>query len=150
MKKYFKYLILLISLSVCSINLSFLLFPVPALQHAHAYCRISKQPTGELSDYVSSPDDMLQQEKFLISQSPPVTFNEVIYEDIENNRTGITADTPNSNIEYITNTQINTNTSTKEPTKQTTLSKNPQMARIQRDLNSPSASLRVRAIRALK
>ncbi|XP_014093561.2 microcephalin isoform X1 [Bactrocera oleae] len=111
---------------------------------------VEKHNLCELSDYVSSPDDMLQQEKFLISQSPPVTFNEVIYEDIENNRTGITADTPNSNIEYITNTQINTNTSTKEPTKQTTLSKNPQMARIQRDLNSPSASLRVRAIRALK
>ncbi|XP_039953021.1 uncharacterized protein LOC120769998 [Bactrocera tryoni] len=110
---------------------------------------VEKHNLRELSDYVSSPDAMPQREKLLISQSPPVTFNEVIYEDIENNPVEIAAGSPNSNIEHITNTQINTN-NTKETSKPTTFSKNPQMARIQRDLNSPSASLRVRAIRALK
>uniref|UniRef100_A0A0K8V0H1 Microcephalin n=1 Tax=Bactrocera latifrons TaxID=174628 RepID=A0A0K8V0H1_BACLA len=104
---------------------------------------------GELSDYVSSPDAMPQREKLLISQSPPETFNEVIYGDIENNPVEIAVGSPISNIEHITKTQITRN-NTKETSKQITFSKNPQMARIHRDLNSPSASLRVRAIRALK
>uniref|UniRef100_A0A0A1WJW7 Microcephalin n=1 Tax=Zeugodacus cucurbitae TaxID=28588 RepID=A0A0A1WJW7_ZEUCU len=114
---------------------------------------MEKHNLRKLSDYVSSPDAMRSQERLLISQLPPVTLNEVFYENIENNPIKPTADntiTAHSNIEHIINTQIHTNiTPTKEPAIQTTLSKNPQMARIQRDLNSPSASLRVRAIRAL-
>ncbi|XP_053966804.1 uncharacterized protein LOC128868574 [Anastrepha ludens] len=109
----------------------------------------------ELRDYVGSADTTRSQQNLFISQTPPVTLDEVVFDVTQNNPVAITSGTainPNTerNIKYQANCNNNEGSLAEETAATATSNQHPQMARIQRDLNSPSANARVRAIRALK
>ncbi|XP_017463558.1 PREDICTED: uncharacterized protein LOC108356973, partial [Rhagoletis zephyria] len=101
---------------------------------------------------------MRSQQKLLISETPPATFKEVVLESNQSNsvatssKTAINSEAKSSDSNIAPQASLNNveGTLTEEPTTPATTNQNPQMARIQRDLNSPSATVRVRAMRALK
>ncbi|XP_012154800.1 uncharacterized protein LOC101449922 isoform X2 [Ceratitis capitata] len=107
----------------------------------------------ELSDYVNSTDAARSQQKLFISQTPPVTFNEEFCEDNENNITTIRSDTTitaftKSDHNALENKSNNNNL--RRPSSTPKVINQHQMACIHRDMNSPSATVRLRAMKALK